>query len=762
MKAYALFRSRTDNDFNATIKELKIAQKCEYYKSPYSIYKDRAVSIGRKQKLHNRLIEELDFDISINDSTREIYRTLISYQNLLITEGNFTQADEIADVLKMLLKVEYEPVMRSVPHSMRGMISFWDLPQQIDLRRKNLTASQTNAKRMEMCAIASPEKIISYKKENVPKKIYGFYALSLLPFLYLYRMMCVFGVAAAILFIISFVSKDNVSGKLKKADIIRFFVFSSVFFTAGQAILIAEFFLNSDFDECSHLSYADILFIPPHFSDINFRDIKELFKEPFFFFVFVLPFAITILIALIKFFKPKFDNLITRFIAGILISIPLGLATLFLTGDKYTKYLPVIVFLLFVFKYSFRKITFRDIFKSIAGSSRNEIPVLRTNLLKLSILSVILCWLGILFLAAPVKKSMEKEEKTVPAYSYQPQKDYEKAYQNVLNEINDANNYMSFNASYISFVKSVDLPAIIEEFMEKRCTHGYVMPPGFHSEETIDYNTNTDFCISNLLRDAGKDQMPVILSYMKNPDIGRSLIYRAQLGDKSAKEKLQRLLGEKIGDVNNSTKLDTIEDFSKPDEIEIISALAVISEPEYAYELYKDYFERNPLGKECHNFDFRFFCLLPKDLVLKIFNLYLDEVQTNPGSSDDYRRLNPLADLRSFEGLYWDSPTAKRILNLMLGVYDKENRGLETFGVEYYLTSEDAVLLVKGLQSNNEDLRAWCLCQLRKIDYKFSADELKKIAGDKSWKVRANLAIFDKSLINDNEMSAFVNLLKAL
>jgi hypothetical protein len=78
------------------------------------------------------------------------------------------------------------------------------------------------------------------------------------------------------------------------------------------------------------------------------------------------------------------------------------------------------------------------------------------------------------------------------------------------------------------------------------------------------------------------------------------------------------------------------------------------------------------------------------------------------------------------------------------------------------LTSDESELLIKGLQSDDENLRAWCVWQLRKIDYKFRDNELKKITEDKSWKVRANLAIFHKSLIKENETSDFVKLVKSL
>jgi hypothetical protein len=69
------------------------------------------------------------------------------------------------------------------------------------------------------------------------------------------------------------------------------------------------------------------------------------------------------------------------------------------------------------------------------------------------------------------------------------------------------------------------------------------------------------------------------------------------------------------------------------------------------------------------------------------------------------------------------------------------------------------------LSSEDEDMRAWCVWQLRKIGYRFQPEELNRLLNDESWKVRAN-ALFaggkDAARIAEKNENAFVRLVATL
>jgi hypothetical protein len=272
-----------------------------------------------------------------------------------------------------------------------------------------------------------------------------------------------------------------------------------------------------------------------------------------------------------------------------------------------------------------------------------------------------------------------------------------------------------------------------------------------------DYNSPPDSQLCLLLRYAGRDQMPIILSYMDDPNISWTLIARAKLGDKQVKGKLLAIL-------NETRKIDDDTDnwqSNEPRDSDLVSALSVISEPNEAYVLVKEYFGTHSAKQIDSYFNHNSLCILPKETVLKIVNLYLGKVKNEMDQSPDCRAYNLLYPLRDLKEVYWDSRTAKRVLNLILRAAENDD-GFNSFGIECDLTNDASDLLVRGLQSKNENLRAWCLWQLKKMDFKFDQSELTKLANDKSWKVRGNLAVISKSSIRENETNAYVKLIKSL
>ncbi|MCX5632470.1 MAG: hypothetical protein NTW93_02150 [Phycisphaerae bacterium] len=768
MKAFALLRDRKGNNFDEAIETIKQANKCEYNEEPYSIYRDRVLSLAQKQRLHFRLIEELNYSHPDNFYTRDIYNVLIKYQNLLITERDFTKADEISNLLKSMLKDSMGESY--LQHSIRteqlygfgGGFGYWTLPQEVELQRKNLTQTEADRKRLEMCATANPEKKVKaiYKHYGLNEKT-EFYVIAVLPFMFFVRMTTVFILITAVLFIFSFFCKDIYNIKINKFSAIRFFIYGFVYFLAGQAPILVEFF-GDDLCSCSHYSYADAFLFPPilfRFDYPDFEDIIYFLKEPYFLFPFVLPIGIVLGISIIKFFKPKFDNWVTRFICGIMISIPLGIITMFLQGHTYLKYLPIIIFILFAFKYSFNNVSFKNIFKTFAGTCENEIAALRANLVKQSVIAAILCWLGLLLLTYPVKKSMGEKAEEYKSYTYLTVSDYEKVYKDILKKIDDVNLPMQNIPRYIQLVKTADLPQVMQNLKNRKFLYLY-NSAGLRSPFDKDYYTLTDMSICSMLKNAGKDQVPVIIKYMDNPDNSWALIARAQLGDKKVKYKLTAALNEAIKAENEPNEIEERYNPEKPRVSELISALAAISEPDETYALFKKHFETHTIEKI--RFEYKNICTLSKNTILKIMNLYFDKAENEFDKTDNDAKHSSLYFLHDSGGLYLDNGTAERMLSLILRTSGNFIRPKD-LGIEHYLTPDATDMLIKGLlQSDNENLRAWCVWQLRKINYKWNEAELRKIAEDKSWKVRANLAIIDKSLIKETETSDYVKLIKSM
>jgi hypothetical protein len=762
LKAYALLCDRKNNNFDELTEIIKQANECEYFKDPHSLYIDRVISIAQKQGLHNHLVQGLDSEWPYNPFIKNAYETLIQYQNLLITEGEYAKADELSNLLNGMLKNNmYEPILNQLPRPLYGLgrgFGFWNLPQEVELQRKNLSRKEADQKRLQMCAIANPEKKIKainkyYESDEKTQP----YVIAVWPFVYFVRMASIFIFLTAILLAFSFYCKDNLKIKINKSGLVRFLIYSFVCFFSSQFLMFKSFL------ECQCcFSYEDIFLCRPlKFEDIKnlieaSRDIKSLFIVLF------IPLAIVIFMGIIRFFKPRFDNLISRFICGIMISIPLGLVTMILQGHMYLRYFSMIVFVLFAFKYSFRKVTLRSIFKVFGGTCENEAAALRSDLLKLSAIAAVLCWLGFLCLMVPTKKSIEGEAKEYKYYTYSFTQDYEKAYQEILKRIDDVNLPVQNILRCIPLVKSGDLPLVMETLKKRKFPFAWKTEKYFRQPGSKDYDELTDRSISFLLRSAGRDQMPVIINYMDNPDDSWALVFRAKLGDKKVKDKLTNELNKAINEEDDPNKIEGRYHRGEARVTELITALASISGSDGAYALFKGYFDSHSVERISRCFGDGLMCTLSKDTFLKILNLFLEKIENEYSNLDNYTKHSALYPLRDYRGLYLDNETAKRILRLILQVSGNDGWHLETFGIEYYLTPEVSDLLIRGLQSDNENLRAWCIWQLKKINYKWNENELREIAEDKSWKVRANLTIIDKSLIKGNEPSAYVKLIKSM
>jgi hypothetical protein len=230
------------------------------------------------------------------------------------------------------------------------------------------------------------------------------------------------------------------------------------------------------------------------------------------------------------------------------------------------------------------------------------------------------------------------------------------------------------------------------------------------------------------------------------------------LGDKTVKNKLENILQKMAADPNQP-EIEQRCDYNEmmPRESQVVLALASISDSNEAFKMISDFYKRRSNNELMGRIEFYVenICVLPKEVILKLQNLYLADLTPSSG----YIPLSIV--IGQSQDLYVDNEVAGKILELFLseGLF---NRDIEHYGVEYYIGLNNSERLLKSLQSGNEDFRAWSLCQLGRIHYQFSDEQLQQLAKDESWKVRANLAVIDKSQVRDDDNSAFVRLVKSL
>jgi hypothetical protein len=335
-------------------------------------------------------------------------------------------------------------------------------------------------------------------------------------------------------------------------------------------------------------------------------------------------------------------------------------------------------------------------------------------------------------LAAPTFKSINSEIKKYNGkqiYSYSG--NAKKGYKEILKKIYDVNSSQYSFIYFLPLVQSDDLTAVLQDLKKRK----YMEPEpiGFLRINDVNDKTsreNFDRVMTGCLMFAGKDQLPNILNAINNPDKPRTLEARALLGDKHVKDALLKVLAERrnIGDepVFESKRSQEI-----PREDQLIAALTVILEPNEIFTLVNEYFENNHAQKVDLYFDFGF-SLLPMAYAKEVLNLYVDKVESEMGKMQDFERVYLLYPLRRTGGFYWDNDSSKRVLNLIIKEY--RERLIEGFGIEYFINADCSEMLLTGLDSDNENLRAWCLSILEKIGYNFNEQELEKIRNDKTGK----------------------------
>ncbi|MEN6385543.1 MAG: hypothetical protein ABFD79_10135 [Phycisphaerales bacterium] len=764
LKAYALLKSRKGNDFSKVIETLKKAGQCPGRKNPYLLYKQRVISLAKKQDLHFRLIEELNYEAYYDFYLYDTRRELIKYQNFLITENRLDEEKEISLLIK---QTTTEDRLQRMQWSMPGGFGGWQLPQQLELQRLNLTKAEADERRMELASYFSFDTIAKSQHESYDeRKDANKYVLAIFPFLLLSRLSFIYFTIGLILFILIILRREKLAGfKISKGALGRYMIYSIIFVFSGMLIFTAEIMGELAMGH-THYTYSEIFLFPAFLKEVlsglSWRDLKEIADAPFYVFLPFISFAAFNLMGIVKFFKPHFDNIVTRIIGAILLAIPAGLLAGVIQGHKYFKYFLAVFFILYAFKYSFRKLKMRNILRALAGSGKEGIADIRAELLYLSGISFLICWFIVLLLTPPTFKSINSEIKKYNGkqiYSYSG--NAKKGYKEILKKLYDVNSSEHTFIYFLPLVQSDDLTAVLQDLKKRKYTE--LQPIGFLRINDVNDKTsgeNFDRIMTGYLMFAGKDQLASIVGSINNPDKPRTLTARALLGDKQIKDALLKVLAERRN-IGDEPAFESKRSEEIPREYQLITALTVILEPNETVDLVNEYFESHKAERLDMYFHKRAITLLPTPYARKVLNLYLEKVEKEIDSMEDLRKMQLLYPLRETGGFYWDNKTAKNVLSLILKAYYGDEH-IEVFGIEYFIDADSAEILLKGLQSDKENLRALCLSLLEKIGYKLNQQQIAKIENDKSWKVRANLSVIDKKNVKEDETDYFVRLIKSL
>jgi len=321
----------------------------------------------------------------------------------------------------------------------------------------------------------------------------------------------------------------------------------------------------------------------------------------------------------------------------------------------------------------------------------------------------------------------------------------EAVYQRVLERFDDPNLNRYYARDLIGLVMPEDLPGILEKIKS-------MTPSPYEAGGDIRYflnlsaprprepNNNIDQFLTLAITSSGKDVTNILTSAMIDPNLPRTLIARAMLGDATAKHSLEVLLAKRTEEGNDSPIPDVnVHPWNAPvTSAEIIPALACVSEPNVAERYYIDYINRRSIDDLSEESRFqRSVILLPAQQARQVIWAYLVKARLQM-EGKIHSNVGPqsiLAQLEKPLGLYSDRNLAEEVFQLML----KSEMNLTV--VSPYFTIESVEFLKKGLNFHNDDLRAWTVWQLRRVGYQFTQEEIDKLMKDKSWMVRANATI---------------------
>lgn len=436
----------------------------------------------------------------------------------------------------------------------------------------------------------------------------------------------------------------------------------------------------------------------------------------------------------------------------LLLTTFLGTAGLFLRSIPYIQYIPMMMFILTAALVAHIKPGQDSVVKSVGCyfSKDAQVADLRRQCFVMTVLCLVLYWLIFAALTPFVAKAINLECEPIER---SPKKivfvEPKQAYANILNKFQQEK--ITDKATvyrYLGFIMPDDLPSVLQtlkkaKFVNYSFRMSMGLGPNASDSKQKKYQSLTDVDWASALRSCGRDTIHIISDFTDNPESDHMLVARARLGDAVVKQKLEHVYQERVRGNSDKSASAVHTGQRKVHTADIIGALACISEPNDALRYYLDYMNSSSISDlvEAH-YLFDNIQLLPTEQVREVIKAYL--VRLPEYKAKDFRgkeldastiSSRKLLLLYDIVGLYGDAQIAEEVLKIQL-LTDEEDFRVMDFS--QYLTVNSIPLLKKGLLTKNNKLRAWCLWQLRKLNYDWKKAEIEKLLGDKDWRVRNN------------------------
>ncbi|MFC1739525.1 hypothetical protein ACFL1G_10840 [Planctomycetota bacterium] len=336
-----------------------------------------------------------------------------------------------------------------------------------------------------------------------------------------------------------------------------------------------------------------------------------------------------------------------------------------------------------------------------------------------------------------------------------------KHYQKVLEKLVQAEEHEEgFSMDrYITVVSPNDLPNILDSMKDAY-------------EDDYYYNS----AIADAIQSGLKELQKTLLDFIDDPNSEIILIARAKASDKSVKNMLQTLLIEKQHKINSEQDCSTsrtAKGFGMwgtsrlGDCFEVAGALAYISEPDESLARFLNLIEQYDLSQlqsgGIYQDKYKFYESLDSLPIREgtvVLKAYLNKTDYADIYSDQHiykmeKALSIYADAeiaeRVFQITCQNKLTKKSFLSSITS--NTDNEFAQELAKSYdsapdlrkivapYLTEQSIPLLKEQLNHEDENIRAFCVWQLAKLDYKWTSDELEQLLSDESWKVRANTLV---------------------
>ncbi|MHC4540249.1 MAG: HEAT repeat domain-containing protein [Planctomycetota bacterium] len=275
-----------------------------------------------------------------------------------------------------------------------------------------------------------------------------------------------------------------------------------------------------------------------------------------------------------------------------------------------------------------------------------------------------------------------------------------------------------------------------------------------------------------LLRNCNHDLRPVLFAELADPNAYEVLVIRAEWGDRSVKDRLERIYQQRLISFRQSDPEPPPRDPSSLGELlELAGTLARISDGPEARERFSYLMEQIVAGTRSFGTgpsldDPRYtgrvmqpfwasLGELPPAQAATLIKSYLRQTRFVDLSADRGRAITLLADLladgdrelaEEVVGALTvlpaaaDEPTTEpeQQRTIRLTRYRDENAPHCLEAVFAHLTAESIPLLLEHLDSDNNQLRAFIVWRVTSLGYKWTDEQLAALGQDSYWKVRMN------------------------